>query len=112
PLEPTAWTKDEKSILIEAISELTFSLRRPSSFDIEKHHKQKRYLMTLFWDDNSNITKYTGQYPTYFPPELIILYELLSIYKALCRMWWCFSTHSFLVIRGQAKATDLIACLY
>jgi len=81
PLEPTAWTKDEKSILIEAVSELTLSLRRPSSFDIEKHHKQKRYLMTLFWDDNSNITKSNGQYPTYFPPELIILYELLSIYN-------------------------------
>src|SRR5699024_6564411 len=34
---------------------------------------------------------------------------LPTLYEALCRMWWCFSTHSFLVIRGQAKATDLIA---
>lgn len=81
PLPSISWTKKERETLIVAISELAYSLRRPSAFSNKEHEEQKMRLMKLFWEDNKAITKNDSDYPTYFPPELIILYELLSIYN-------------------------------
>jgi len=44
-------------------------------------------LTELFWEDNEEITKNNDQHPTHFPPELIIMYELLSIYNLVTRFY-------------------------
>lgn len=81
PLKSISWTNVERELLLEAISKLSYSLRRPASYSKREHDKQKNHLMKLFWEDNREVLENDNQNLTYFPPELIILYELLSIYN-------------------------------
>ncbi|RKQ35508.1 FUSC family protein [Oceanobacillus halophilus] len=81
PLEKLAWTKEERNIIITAVKELAIILQNPLSYDEERQHKQQHEIMEIFWEDNKEITKSTKAHPTKFPPELILLYELISIYE-------------------------------
>src|SRR5690625_7844797 len=81
PLKSISWTNVERELLLEAISKLSYSLRRPASYSKREHDKQRNHLMKLFWEDNREVLENNNQNLTYFPPELIILYELLSIYN-------------------------------
>lgn len=87
PLKNITWTKEERIIIVEAVSQLALSLKSPKHFNEENHRTQKKKLMKLFWGDNEEITKNNEQHPTYFPPELIILYELLSIYNQVAKFY-------------------------
>src|SRR5699024_4399238 len=51
------------------------------------HDLQLNILMQLFWEDNQEMIQATDKHPTRFPPELIILYELLSIYSLVLRFY-------------------------
>ncbi|MFB4165592.1 aromatic acid exporter family protein [Alteribacillus sp. JSM 102045] len=80
PLDTISWTAEEKSIIMEAVRYLAKSMKSDSHYNPLIHQKRVRQLMELFWEGNEEITQNNDQHPTHFPPELILLYELLSIY--------------------------------
>lgn len=87
PLESIAWSKDERIVILEAVNALANSMQNAANYDTVKHQEQFRQLTELFWEDNEESTKKNNQHPTHFPPELIILYELLSIYHLVTKFY-------------------------
>lgn len=87
PLKATSWTESERGMILEAIHSLAHSLRNTSAYDAVKHQEQFRRMMELFWEGNEEITKKYDQRPPHFPPELVIMYELLSIYNLVRKIY-------------------------
>ncbi|MFB4169899.1 aromatic acid exporter family protein [Virgibacillus sp. JSM 102003] len=87
PLKTISWSKEERTDILKAVSELSYSLQNKTNYTSAKHHKQLKQLTEIFWDDNEEITKNSDSHPTTFPPELIILYELVSIYNLVERYY-------------------------
>ncbi|SDH63428.1 Uncharacterized membrane protein YgaE, UPF0421/DUF939 family [Alteribacillus persepolensis] len=81
PMETLSWSAEERSTVMGAVLKLAAELQSDSAYDRSLHQKQLSHLMELFWEGNEEITKNSDQHPTHFPPELIILYELLAIYE-------------------------------
>jgi len=80
PVKTLSWTKDDRNIVIAAVKDLHESLDQSNNFKLENHKHQMKQITEIFWEDNEEITKNNEIHPTKFPPELIILYELVSIY--------------------------------
>ncbi len=78
PLRDISWSNEEKKLIMLGVYELVDALQNRNTFDAKMHHKKQRELMNIFWEDNEEITR-SNHHPTKFPPELVILYELLSI---------------------------------
>ncbi len=87
PLKTISWSREERTDILKAVSELSYSLQNKTNYTSAKHHKQLKQLTEIFWDDNEEITKKSDVHPTTFPPELIILYELVSIYNLVERYY-------------------------
>ncbi|MGP4105474.1 FUSC family protein [Virgibacillus sp. L01] len=87
PLKTISWSREERTDILKAVSELSYSLQNKTNYTSAKHHKQLKQLTEIFWDDNEEITKNSDVHPTTFPPELIILYELVSIYNLVERYY-------------------------
>src|SRR5699024_9204053 len=87
PLRTITWTKEERAIVVKSVTELAESVKMGTQFNEINYTDRKEKLMQLFWEDNEEITKNNDQHPTYFPPELIILYELLTIYNLVARFY-------------------------
>lgn len=87
PLETISWSKEERSVILKAITELGNSLQDKTNYTPGKHQQQLKQLTEQFWEDNQEITKENARHPTTFPPELIILYELVSIYNLVERYY-------------------------
>lgn len=85
PINNISWTKEEHAVILQAITKLAQSLKNSEDFTLSKHQDQLQQLTEIFWDDNEEITKSNNNHPTRFPPELIILYELVSIYNLVER---------------------------
>ncbi|MFD2045107.1 aromatic acid exporter family protein [Ornithinibacillus salinisoli] len=83
PIDTVSWTKEEREIIHFAIKKLSQSMEDEKNYNIEDHEKQLKQLTEIFWEDNEEITKNNKHHPTHFPPELIILYELLSIFELI-----------------------------
>lgn len=79
PLEKLEWTEYEQELILEKVNELVYVLQHPLDFDSDIFQRNKNQLMELFWLDN--FTAYRQESLTEFPPEVIVLYELLSIYE-------------------------------
>ncbi|MUV39138.1 UPF0421 protein [Lentibacillus sp. JNUCC-1] len=86
-LKCPAWSHNENEIILEAVAALEQTMSNQSSYNRGDHIRRFNKLMELFWEDNEEITKKNDKHPTRFPPELIILYELLSIYKLVIRYY-------------------------
>nr|WP_087972648.1 aromatic acid exporter family protein [Oceanobacillus rekensis] len=80
PIIHLSWTESERNIILNAVQELVHSLQDETSYNAEIHATRLKEITTIFWEDNEEITKNNDIHPTNFPPELIILYELVSIY--------------------------------
>ncbi|WP_163970477.1 aromatic acid exporter family protein [Oceanobacillus halotolerans] len=87
PLKTNTWTSEEKSLILHAVTELAQGMQQQSYYNPAKHQQQLKQLTELFWEDNEEITKKNDVHPTTFPPELIILYELLSIYNLVTQYY-------------------------
>ncbi|HLS08975.1 aromatic acid exporter family protein [Lentibacillus sp.] len=81
------WPSEERTSIANAVTEMAQSLKHPGAFNREKHREQYERLTDIFWDDTEAITTAKKQYPTNLPPELKILYELLSIYNLVERYY-------------------------
>lgn len=80
PIHNLNWSEEEKEIIRAAVNELAESLMLESKFDRQTHHENQLHITKIFWEDNASITTSNQSHPTKFPPELILLYELLSFY--------------------------------
>ncbi|WP_164668183.1 FUSC family protein [Virgibacillus doumboii] len=87
PLQRISWSLEERTIILKAITDLAQSLKNEKYYSPDKHQEDLRQLTEIFWDDNEEITKKNDEHPTRFPPELIILYELVSIYNLVERYY-------------------------
>ncbi|MBM7570271.1 aromatic acid exporter family protein [Aquibacillus albus] len=83
PLHTVSWEQDQCNKLIQAVSSLADTMKQPSHFRLNKHREQVHELMDQFWaSKNVAETKQeTTQNSNLFSAEIIILYELLSIYN-------------------------------
>ncbi|GAB3057538.1 aromatic acid exporter family protein [Virgibacillus ainsalahensis] len=86
-LKMNSWTKEERTIILHAVTELAKGMQNASYYRPDKHRYELKQITEIFWEDNEGITKNSERYPTSFPPELIILYELLSIYKLVTKYY-------------------------
>ncbi len=86
-LKDISWSQDERELIMTAVSALADGLKNAAYYDPEEHHQQLEKITELFWNDNDEITKHNEQHPTTFPPELIILYELVSIYHLVNKLY-------------------------
>lgn len=75
------WTKPEKDLIMLAVMDLGGALQNKKYYDSEKHQEQLKKLTTIFWGENEAVVKKSNTDPRTFPPELIILYELVAIYN-------------------------------
>ena len=80
PRQETTWTTVERDTIMQAVAELANDLKHSIDYDPEKHRSQLKKVTDLFWDDNKVITASEDRHPSQFPPEFIILYELITIY--------------------------------
>ncbi|HEY4602136.1 MAG TPA: aromatic acid exporter family protein [Cerasibacillus sp.] len=80
PLETISWTKADRQIILQSIRILEEAMQQPKAYNKEFLREQMEQLTTLFWEDNKEMTS-SGKHPTHFPPELIVLYELIAIYQ-------------------------------
>ncbi|AIF44079.1 aromatic acid exporter family protein [Virgibacillus sp. SK37] len=87
PLKDISWSVEERKIILHAVTELTKALRNPAYYQPEKHQMELQQITEIFWEDNEEITKNSDKHPTKFPPELIILYELVAVYNLVDRFY-------------------------
>lgn len=87
PLNIISWSKSERDIIMYAVTELANDLHHAADYSSEKHQLQLKNITDLFWEDNEELTKNNEIHPTQFPPELIILYELVTIYNLVDRFY-------------------------
>lgn len=80
PEQSTSWTTAERDTIMHAVTELANDLKHSIDYDPEKHQLQLRNVTDLFWEDNKEITANEERHPSQFPPEFVILYELITIY--------------------------------
>lgn len=87
PLSTCAWSKEVRAVILNAVTDLSQSLQNKEYYSPSKHQDQLKQLTEIFWYDNEEITKSNKEHPTNFPPDLIILYELVSIYNLVERYY-------------------------
>ena len=80
PRQSTSWTPEERDVIMHAVTELANDLKHSIDYDSEKHQSQLQTVTDLFWEHNKEITASEDQHPSQFPPEVVILYELITIY--------------------------------
>ncbi|WP_040286296.1 aromatic acid exporter family protein [Sporosarcina koreensis] len=87
PIRSLAWTEAERAVIMDAVAALADDLQHAAEYDAERHNAQLKAITDLFWEDNEELTKHNYIHPTKFPPELIILYELVTIYDLVDRYY-------------------------
>jgi uncharacterized membrane protein YgaE (UPF0421/DUF939 family) len=71
---------EKQKVIQHAAEFLVKDLRNNLEYSEEKHKEEELQLRKLFWEGNVSAGK-DVEYTTGFPPDLIVLYELLSIYN-------------------------------
>jgi uncharacterized membrane protein YgaE (UPF0421/DUF939 family) len=79
PAQTFLLSTEKQKIIQRAAALLIHDLRNNAGYSEEAHREQELQLRRLFWEGNVSAGKET-EYPTGFPPDLIVLYELLSIF--------------------------------
>lgn len=81
PLESITWTKKQSDHIVLTMQALAETMANPDQFRMQQHRTHIKELMNQFWQskkENQLIEQPNGA--TFFNSEIIILYELLSIY--------------------------------
>ncbi|REB11629.1 aromatic acid exporter family protein [Sporosarcina sp. BI001-red] len=87
PSNQISWSNSERDIIMHAVAELANDLQHPAAYNSEKHQLHLKNLTDLFWRNNEEITNNNEIHPTQFPPELVMLYELITIYNLVDRFY-------------------------
>ncbi|WP_241964532.1 aromatic acid exporter family protein [Paraliobacillus zengyii] len=81
PLQTVSWSKNQRDQMVKTIQSVADTMINPDHFRELYHQKQVKTLMKQFLTYNRETSALQNEeQPTFFDPEIIILYELLSIY--------------------------------
>lgn len=80
------WTKKERALIQTSVNKLGSGLQNATDYNFEKHEQELERITKRFWEDNEAIMQ-NKEHPTTFPPELIILYELVAIYNLVDKFY-------------------------
>ncbi|MFD2637762.1 aromatic acid exporter family protein [Piscibacillus salipiscarius] len=83
PLSELQLSDQEREKILESVHELAYAMKTNTKFDLVQHHQKLKELMALYWEDSDKVRKNKQEYPTAFPAELIVLYELVSIFTVV-----------------------------
>ena len=64
-----------------AVETLTKALTHKKHYDHEALEAQLNILMNLYWNNKKQMNAQIAQQETFFPPNIILLYELVSMYQ-------------------------------
>ncbi|MFC4401800.1 FUSC family protein [Gracilibacillus xinjiangensis] len=78
PVKSVCWSKQECEDIINMVNTLVDFMKFPDHYKANAYKQQVKKLMEHFWKNNIPNDK---EYENLFSSELIILYELLSIYN-------------------------------
>ncbi|WP_038243057.1 MULTISPECIES: FUSC family protein [Virgibacillus] len=81
PSQFTMWGTKEKKTILLAVNELVQGLASKSKIESEKHQAYLKQLSDMFWEETGISRTKPNVEATTFPPEVIIIYELISIYQ-------------------------------
>ncbi|WP_138419502.1 aromatic acid exporter family protein [Aquibacillus sediminis] len=82
PLEDVSWSEEDRKKIIATVETISDAMKHPDHFSIKEHQKAVREIMEQFWDNKKRTTNQSNsETATFFSAEIIILYELLSIYN-------------------------------
>ncbi|QDP41700.1 FUSC family protein [Radiobacillus deserti] len=90
PLPGGRWSETELNTIRNAVKALTEELKQPTNFQIREHRNQIKQVMKQFWKASEQGGSDSLEEDTYFSSEIIILYELLSIFsltESLLKEW-------------------------
>lgn len=82
-LNVNAFSKDEKSLILSIISSMAEILRTPSHEMTDEHFKQIEALDKEFWHWKEEHIEQNSKYRHHFPPQTIVIYELLCLHDVL-----------------------------
>ncbi|MET3683682.1 uncharacterized membrane protein YgaE (UPF0421/DUF939 family) [Alkalibacillus flavidus] len=80
PLTQLQLPEAERDMILESVEELAHSMKESTRFDLETHRQKVKQLMALYWKDSDQLSAHKEDYTTTFPAEIIVLYELVSIF--------------------------------
>ncbi|WP_047981104.1 aromatic acid exporter family protein [Ornithinibacillus contaminans] len=86
-MDTIPWSSKDKEQVFLAAKQLQYTLQHHENFNLTTHEEQIEKIATRLWQDNEDITKGGHNHSTSFPPELIIMYELISIYSLVERFY-------------------------
>src|SRR5699024_8398098 len=78
PMEYVCWSSEESEEIIEMVEILVDFMQNPDQFKATIYRQHVKKLMNQFWTSKKPSDE---EHPSLFTPEVIILYELLSIYN-------------------------------
>lgn len=79
PFSYTQWSKEERSVILNTVNTLCHNLKSKENYDAGQYRHQLNQLMKIYWLHHDELIN-RDQHPNYFPPELINIYEIVSIY--------------------------------
>lgn len=82
-IEDNAFTKEEKTLIRSIISSIAEILRTPSHDIPDDHFQRIEQLDEEFWHWKEEHIEHPTKYRHHFPPQTIILYELLCLHDVL-----------------------------
>lgn len=80
PVSNMAWTEAERISISSAAENLAETIQGRIDYDPDTHRKELNNITDIFWEGNEKIMQ-NKSYPTHFPPELILLYELVMMHE-------------------------------
>lgn len=81
PFSNMTWTETEQVSILSAAENLAKTLQGNVDYDPDTHRRDLDNITDIFWKGNKKIMQNSQFYPTHFPPELILLYELVMMYE-------------------------------
>ncbi|SER52151.1 Uncharacterized membrane protein YgaE, UPF0421/DUF939 family [Gracilibacillus ureilyticus] len=78
PIQTVCWSQKERKDILRMVDTLVDFMKYPSHYKAKAYKQQVKNLMEHFWNNNKPQGK---EYESLFSSEVIILYELLSIYN-------------------------------
>ncbi|WP_163538863.1 aromatic acid exporter family protein [Gracilibacillus sp. YIM 98692] len=80
PINSVCWSRSECQDIVKMVETLVSFMKHPDDYKASAYRQQVKVLMNQFWESKRPQNKTEG---SLFTPEIIILYELLSIYNLI-----------------------------
>ncbi|GAB2553727.1 FUSC family protein [Gracilibacillus alcaliphilus] len=78
PLNNLSWSEQQRTDILQMVEILVNVMKYPDRYKAEDYEQQLHHIMQQFWDSKQ---PNNAEYASLFTPEVIISYELASIYN-------------------------------